>query len=587
MNEIIDSILNYDTKLTPQLRELTGAFYTPLSLAISMVEDAICYYLINVGYSKMVALSFAAGKTEPKTAKNILQQLSQLKFLDMASGTGVFGFARLAKQVEWQRFYQLENDTNLLKQTMQNMVLNDINATSVLQFDELIKQYFGVAFDGLLLSCDALLELTEKPQIKQIIESGGFDIIIGNPPYIGERGHTYLFSALKNNTQWSKFYQGKMDYSYFFVHQALNILSKEGVVTQIMTSYFTTADGATKLRNDIKNRASWRSIRYYDSLKAFKKVNALSFIIFTLSYKKNKQDKCDVTRNDQRFTTDNKALYSQRGDIQLIPSDYLRQLLKIEQNCRLTLGDVLAINQGLVSGADRFKQRHSLIIQQPFIVEKPIFVFENDEANDDQLLKPFLKNSDIKKYKLAKLPTRHVLYSARGNLKHNQKWLQHLAVYRPLLERRREVKIGARAWYELQWPRDEKIFLGPKIIAPQRSKSNTFAYLEAPFYGSADIYFLSAKPDNKWFNVDQKVLLKALTMYLNSKIISLWLSYKGKRKGQLLELYATPLKNIPLPDFSSEDITLLAHYYDGYIATEEQSIIDKSELIVNQYFNKF
>ncbi len=580
MNAKIDSILNYDTKLTPELRVLTGAFYTPLALAISMIEDATCIYLMNIGYSRKQALAFMAGEVKVQLAKCILDKLSQLRFIDMACGTGVFGFARLLKLLEWQQTYNLKNGTELLKMAMQGMVLNDINATSVAQFNTLIEQYFGEPFSGVLLACDALLELTDKPHVKKILSNGGFDIVIGNPPYIGERGHTALFSPLKNDAYWSNYYQGKMDYSYFFVHQALNILSQYGVICQIMTSYFTTADNATKLRNDIKTRALWRSIRYYDVLNVFKDVNNLSFIIFTLTPKKAKRSSCYVQRNNQQFCTDNEALYSNTGAIQLMPQDVFIKLQDIEEKCHLKLGDVLAINQGLVSGADRFKRRHSKLIGQKFICEKPIFVFEENEADIDQHLKLFLKNSDIAKYQLSKMPTRRILYSARGNLKNNVKWQKHLTAYRPLLERRREVKSGARAWYELQWPRYENIFIVPKIVAPQRSTTNTFAYVEAPLYGSADVYFLSTKPVKIFLNLSDEILLKGLTMFLNSKIVGLWLSYKGKRKGNLLELYATPLKQIPLPNFNEKNIEILAKYYDDYIATGQQSIIEKSEFLI-------
>ncbi len=585
MKAKIDSILNYDIALTPRVRSMTGAFYTPLSLAFSMIEDATRIYLTNLGYHKTEALSFMAGKVKPTNAESILDKLCRLNFIDMACGTGVFGFAWLIKLAEWQRSYQLDNVATLLKRAMQGMVLNDINATSVAQFNDLIKQHFGCSFYGTLLACDALLELTDEPRVKQIVAKGGFDIIIGNPPYIGERGHTALFASLKNNVTWSQYYQGKMDYSYFFIHQSLNLLSKRGVVTQITTSYFTTADGAIKLRDDIKRRADWRLIRYYDELNVFKNVNNLSFIIFSLSSKTQPKTICDVQRNSDFFETDNQMLYSDKGDIHLVPPDYVNALKKIENNCQLKISDVLAINQGIVSGADRFKRHHCKIIKKPFRKEKPIFVFQDNEINEDEHLKPLLKNSDIKKYKLAKLPSKRILYSAKGNLKNNKKWQRHLRLYRPLLERRREVKTGARAWYELQWPRDEKMFLGAKIITPQRSASNTFAYVEAPFYGSADIYFLTVKPVRMFLNYDDKLVLKGLTMYLNSKVVEQWLMYKGKRKGKLLELYATPLKNIPLPNFSSEDIALLAHYYDEYIATNKKIIIDKCEAIIKIYID--
>ncbi|WP_300978482.1 hypothetical protein [Flavobacterium sp.] len=48
--------------------------------------------------------------------------------------------------------------------------------------------------------------------------------------------------------------------------------------------------------------------------------------------------------------------------------------------------------------------------------------------------------------------------------------------------------------------------------------------------------------------------MKYILALLNSKLFFLWLSYKGKRKGDMLELYQKPLSEIPII-FSSEMIS--------------------------------
>jgi hypothetical protein len=46
----------------------------------------------------------------------------------------------------------------------------------------------------------------------------GFDIVLGNPPYIGEKGHRDVFATVRNSSLGRRFYLGKMDYFYFFFH---------------------------------------------------------------------------------------------------------------------------------------------------------------------------------------------------------------------------------------------------------------------------------------------------------------------------------------------------------------------------------
>ncbi len=579
MKNEVEAILNYDKQLGANTRALTGAFYTPLAIASDMIAEAVHYYLLNCGYQRAAILDLMAGRARLEQATALLKTLRRAKFIDMACGTGVFGFAYLLKLAEWQRHYDCAAVKGLLSEAMANMVLNDRNADSVAQFSTLVAQHFDCAFGGQLLHCDALTELAEVSALKTVLQSGGFDIIVGNPPYIGERGHGELFEPLKNHPKWSAYYRGKMDYSYFFVHQALDWVSKNGVITQIMTSYFTTADGAVLLRNDIKARATWRAIHYYDNLSAFKDVPNLSFIIMTLTAKRDDLVDCKIDRNGRQFSVDNASIYSATGSIQLIPEPIARRLTKLAETA-WRLSDVLAINQGLVSGADRFKRQHSALLGRPFRAEQPIFVFEKSEWQPDRDLKLFVKNSDITRYRLKAMPQRRVLYSAAGRIADSVKWLAHLAPYRVLLERRREVKNGRRPWYELQWPRAEQIFLGQKIIVPQRAPTNRFAYVAEPLYGSADVYFLSLKDNLFAWNLAESVILKGLTVYLNSALVGQWLAYKGKRKGVQLELYATPLRQIPLPAFSTEQIAQLAAYYDDYVATGQSAISERAEQLI-------
>lgn len=79
---------------------------------------------------------------------------------------------------------------------------------------------------------------------------------------------------------------------------------------------------------------------------------------------------------------------------------------------------------------------------------------------------------------------------------------------------------------------------GPKIIAPYRTRINSFGYNEIPWYGGSDVYYITEK--------DKTVRLKYVLAILNSKLSYLWLYHKGKRKGEILELTGKPLQEIPI-----------------------------------------
>ncbi len=58
---------------------------------------------------------------------------------------------------------------------------------------------------------------------------------------------------------------------------------------------------------------------------------------------------------------------------------------------------------------------------------------------------------------------------------------------------RRECQQKSIPWYSLQWPRNEDVFDGEKIVFPYRSPSSKFAYTQESFYGASDMYLLPLK----------------------------------------------------------------------------------------------
>ena len=88
-------------------------------------------------------------------------------------------------------------------------------------------------------------------------------------------------------------------------------------------------------------------------------------------------------------------------------------------------------------------------------------------------------------------------------------------------------------------------FEGPKIVAPQRSPRNTFGYNEVSWYAASDVFFITQPEEN--------YSLKFLLGVLNSRLIYKWLYHRGKRKGNNLELTATPLSQIPIPTLDTPE----------------------------------
>ncbi|MCR5145935.1 MAG: Eco57I restriction-modification methylase domain-containing protein, partial [Clostridia bacterium] len=162
------------------------------------------------------------------------------------------------------------------------------------EIDEYRKNLFKVNFRA-SDKIDELMEIDNshnKPYfswelefIEVFVENNGFDIVIGNPPYVGEDEHKDIFDPIKKSGLGKRFYCGKMDLLYFFFHLSLDISNNNSCCSYITTNYYITADGAVKLRNDFKERAYINRIVNFNEAKVFDSARGQHNIITAYSKK--------------------------------------------------------------------------------------------------------------------------------------------------------------------------------------------------------------------------------------------------------------------------------------------------------------
>ena len=418
---------------------------------------------------------------------------------------------------------------------------------------------------------------------KDIFDKGGFDIVVGNPPYIGIKGHSELFAPLRCDVSMSKYFVGKMDYFYYFFHLSLNIAKDNGNISFITTNYYLTADSAITLRKDLKERSVLLKLVNFGELKIFENAQGQHNMITLLRKGQRENEYCliyDVHRkgylnkgifDDIVSEKDRETFYGRiqqrelyegvelyiRTHQSLIDNPLNSILMKVSLGNEL-LGDICGVYQGIVSGADKVSQKiidKYLISNQKdegiFVLQKAINadremidkILHSDESG---LLKPWFKNSDVKKYMTNEIVSRYILFIGK-DIKDEMHLLrkypiayQHLVQFRDILiEKRASLNEKTDQWFTLnRGTGHAEIFKMPKIICPQRSSYNTFGYNEIPWYASADVYFIT--------NPKEGYCLKYLLGLLNSKLYYIWLYNKGKRKGESLELYQKPLSEIPI-----------------------------------------
>ncbi|HFP7755978.1 TPA: Eco57I restriction-modification methylase domain-containing protein, partial [Campylobacter coli] len=103
----------------------------------------------------------------------------------------------------------------------------------------------------------------------------GFDLIIGNPPYIKENDNKDLFI----NTKKLRTYQGKMDIWYHFVGRGFDILKNNGYLAFIATNNWVTNSGAKKLRNIVLEESQILSLVDFSSFMVFDSASIQTMIM--------------------------------------------------------------------------------------------------------------------------------------------------------------------------------------------------------------------------------------------------------------------------------------------------------------------
>ena len=501
-----------------------------------------------------------------------ITQIKPLPNLDykIVCGTSLLGFP-----FKSQRLTAIEQ----LKQQFFDETDHEKKAKLKSQVDQQLREAFAASKRSLGYEVNFDFEVYFSEVFR---EKGGFDVVIANPPYIGEKGHKEVFREIKP-APLGKFYQGKMDIFYFFFHLALNIGTSDGQIAFITTNYYPTAAGGRKLREDFRERTTIRRLINFNELRIFEAAQGQHNMLTILSKghgNNTNTETCITTRTgittprtlqtilDWQDVATNYYQVSQ-NDLYDGKECYIRLtgssgqsegllyivFTKLQEQGKLLKPDFCDINNGIHTEADylsqrKFGQRNDKNAK----VGDGIYVLDRENENDSywinqiekspkerKHLKPFYKNSDVGRYWTNTNAQKRVIYINKreddiDELPHIKK---HLSRFRTIIDASSD-----NSPY-LHRPKNKLIFVQPKILAPHRSKTNTFGYNEVPWYASADVYFITQK--------NAQLKLKYVLALLNSRLYYLWLYFKGKRKGEALELYQVPLSEIPIKKISHDE----------------------------------
>lgn len=430
-----------------------------------------------------------------------------------------------------------------------------------------------------------------KNEFADIMKNGGFDVVIGNPPYIKEYTNRQAFTGLHEHYC----YQGKMDLWYFFGALALEIAKKDsGLIGFIAPNNWITNSGASKFRNIVLQKGKLLEFIDFGDFKVFDSAGIQTMIYimqrsddnenYELEYSKIIDSKIDHNiiqqflekTEDERFqyftTKIDKQKYLNKT-IHFINASIEKVIHKIAKKQNFSL-DKNEVANGIHPHHDYVKKKMLDLLDSDVKVGDGIFVLSNQKIkelniteHEKEILKPYYLTLNFSKYYANPETTEFIIYTT-SEFK-NPKSIEPYPNIKKHLDRFKNVITSDNKPYGLHRARDERFFKDEKIIVQRKCpKVPIFTYTDFDCYVSATFYVIKTNRLNQ----------KYLTGLLNSKLIAFWLKYKGKMQGDNYQIDKEPLLNLPLIEPNTKMQNEIADLVSQIIENKQKEL-DYSKLL--------
>lgn len=364
----------------------------------------------------------------------------------------------------------------------------------------------------------------------EVFDNGndGFDIVIGNPPYINVQLMYEEDKALYKKL-FPTFFK-RCDIFALFIENGLSLSSSDGILTYIIPSVIHSNLSYQKIRDMILDKY-WLSEVCYTGGKVFNAPTVDTTII-----------RCNKHGNDKIILKD--AVNFSCHKIYEVDKDYFSQFQNVisigERNTIydklfnkdfITIGSAFTVFQGIVTG------------------NNTAFIFENEDdaiahGVDVALLHPLCHGRDIGRYEI-KSRERRILYIDNNiDIEDYPNTKQWLLIFKEQLSKRREAQKGVISWYGLQWPRvKSELDIKEKLLIQNTRNESLKQRLVAVIDDSA-VY--STQGINFIIPTKKRVSLYYLLGILNSKLMN----YLFATKFLNLAIKAEYLKQVMIPSES-------------------------------------
>ena len=565
LSEIEEVTQQINSGATPQTskRKQDGVFYTPQYITKYIVENTVgrlCaekkqdLHIIEDEY-------FSDQRRQLQTKKRLLDQLQQyrnwllqLTILDPACGSGAFLNATLQfLMVEHKLIDEMEakvTGASIEFQSVENSILEnnlygvDINEESVgiaqlalwlrtaKPHRKLNSLNQNIKCGNSLISDPAIVgekAFNWQEQFPQVFEKGGFDVVIGNPPYVqlqsmGAMSDAYAQCGYET-------YNKSADLYCLFYEQGCKLLKNNGLLGFIASNKWLKINYGEPLRRYLVNKMNPLLLVDFPGVPVFEDatVDPQILIVRKQQYA-GKTQACAIKSRQEslsEFVPEHTMGMSFSSDPWTIRDMRVTDILKKIDSLGKALRDLpISINYGIKTGYnDAFfidgETRDSLI---------------KESSTSTEMIRPLLRGRDIVPWRVeAKdqyiifVPWHFPLHldpSIQGcSLKAEEAFANlypavynHLVKHKEKLSARNKAETGIRyEWYASQrWGADYyEDFAKPKIVYPNMTKYLPFCYDESGAICNDKAFIITSN--------DEGFSLKFLLALLNSSLAKFWI----------------------------------------------------------------
>lgn len=531
-------------------RKKDGIFYTPAYITEYICKNTIIPYLSKSG--KATEVKDLIGEYFGSEIHELDEKVKKIRIVDPACGSGAFLNKAADILVEIHeaihdkmykddstlgRFFDnISERRKILKNNIYGVDLNEesVEITKLAMFLKVAQKDSALPDLNKNIRCgNSLIDDPQyagekafnwKKAFSEIFEEGGFDVVIGNPPYVRQEKIKEIKPYLKENYE---IYHGMADlYTYFF-EKGIKILKKDGMFSFICANKFTRTKNDSPLRKFILTH---QFLKYTDftGKNVFKDATTNPAVMVL----KNSFDETNDIRINEDFLIPQKKL--DNGIWSFKSPEILTLKDKIqEKGIELKKMPKTKIYRGILTGHDK-----SFVINEE--TKKELL---KDHPENMAIIKPLARGKDIKRYK-TEYNGLYLIWTYIGVPLNDYPIIKGYLTRNEEQLRKRYDK--GEHWWELRSCNYYEDFKKEKIIWGNLSINPNFGYSKDELFVTAPANILTGPNIKYLLSVLNSKIISFYFELIGAKVDSGYLEWKKNRVEQLPIYPATPEQQTPL-----------------------------------------